>query len=80
MTLPEVVIRHVCNCKTANEHPPGGADVEHIFTVNGEDFPWPISERGPIVTKLDDNLFTVGVEIFARKVDAVGIEITSADA
>lgn len=34
------------------------------FDVDGKDFPWYISERGPIVTQVDDELFTVGVEIF----------------
>jgi hypothetical protein len=36
---------------------------ENRFTVDGEEFPWYISERGPQVAKIADNLFTVHVEI-----------------
>jgi hypothetical protein len=37
---------------------------EHRFTVDGEEFPWYITERGPIVTQVSDNLYTIHVEIF----------------
>lgn len=61
--LPEVVIRHTCTCEGALEHPAHGAPHEHVFTVNGEDFPWYISERGQRVTRLADDLYSVDVEI-----------------
>lgn len=35
------------------------------FDVDGEDFPWWISEREPVVTQLADDLFSVHVEIIA---------------
>jgi hypothetical protein len=37
---------------------------EFCFTVDGEEFPWYITERGPIVTQVSDNLYTIHVEIF----------------
>jgi hypothetical protein len=69
-----VVIRHVCHCvelaRQAREEgkslcePSGHKPDEHVFTVDGEDFPWYISERGPLVTRLCDDLYTVDVELF----------------
>jgi hypothetical protein len=37
---------------------------EFQFTVDGQDFPWFISERGPIITQLADNFYGIEVEIF----------------
>jgi hypothetical protein len=34
------------------------------FEVDGEDFPWWVSEKAPQVTQVMDDLFTVKVEIF----------------
>jgi hypothetical protein len=62
----EVVIRHVCArdmCRHAPERPADGDDDEHTFTVDGEDFPWLLTERGPTVSRLRDDLFVVDVEI-----------------
>jgi len=39
-------------------------DEPYVFTVDGEDFPWYISETGPIVTRLADDFYSVYVEIF----------------
>lgn len=36
---------------------------KYAFIVDGEDFPWWLSERGPIVTQVHDDLYTVDVEI-----------------
>lgn len=33
------------------------------FTVDGEDFPWLVSERGPKVTRVMDDLYIIDVEI-----------------
>jgi hypothetical protein len=57
-----VVIRHRCHCTPVAESPEDGT-IEHVFTVNGEDFPWYISERGPMVARLADDWYTVDVEI-----------------
>jgi hypothetical protein len=73
--LAELVeIAHRCDCKTAVEAP-GQDGVEHVFRVDGADFPWHISEGGPVVTRLGDDLYTVAVEFYARRVDAVGVEV-----
>lgn len=34
-----------------------------VFTVDGKDFPWYISERGPTLTRLEDDLYTVDVDV-----------------
>lgn len=57
-----VVIRHRCHC-TPVAQPPHDTVIEHVFTVDGEDFPWLISDRGPIVTRLADDFYAVDVEI-----------------
>jgi hypothetical protein len=36
---------------------------DHKFEVDGAEFPWYISERGPIITRVSDDLFVVDVEI-----------------
>jgi hypothetical protein len=59
----EVVIRHVCHCETATVAPNDDEDTEHVFTVDGQDFPWVISQRGPIVKRIRDDLYSVEVEI-----------------
>jgi hypothetical protein len=59
-----VVIRHTCRCDGAVEKTDDDAATEHVFTVDGEDFPWYISERGPIVKRLRDDLYSIDVEIY----------------
>jgi hypothetical protein len=39
---------------------------KHTFTVDGEPFPWYISEAGPAVRQIVDGLFEVHVVIFAH--------------
>jgi hypothetical protein len=58
-----VVIRHVCHCDGAVEKPDCDEAKEHVFDVDGKEFPWFISERGPIVKRLADDLYSVDVEI-----------------
>lgn len=58
-----VVIRHVCHCDGAIEKPADDEAQEHVFTVDGEEFPWFISQRGQIVKRLFDDLYSVDVEI-----------------
>jgi hypothetical protein len=59
----KVVIRHLCHCETATEEPGPNDAVEHKFTVDGEDFPWYITARGPQATRLAKDLYAVDVEI-----------------
>jgi hypothetical protein len=58
-----VVIRHVCHCDGAVEKPDCDEAKEHVFDVDGKEFPWFISERGQIVKRLADDLYSVDVEI-----------------
>ena len=37
---------------------------EYHFLVDGGEFPWFISERGAVIKRLADDMYTVGVEIF----------------
>lgn len=61
MIAGRVVIRHTCHCATAVERTDG--DVEHVFAVDGEDFPWLISDSGPTVSRVADDLYIVAVEL-----------------
>lgn len=50
------------------------------FEVDGEDFPWYISQRGAEVMRVDDDLYTVRVEIFLLdKVSRAAIPFLSED-
>jgi hypothetical protein len=69
----EVMIRHVCDCADATEHP-GEGDTEHVFRIDGMDFPWFISEKGPVVTRTEVG-YRVAVEIIAQSVDVIGLPI-----
>jgi hypothetical protein len=69
-----VVIRHVCDCAAATEHPAGEAATEHVLTLDGVEFPWHITKKGPVVARTDCG-YTVTVEIMAQNVDAVGVPI-----
>lgn len=60
----EVLLRHTCHCDAAVEKPAPHEHDEHVFQVDGQDFPWHISERGPIVTHVADDLYKINVEIF----------------
>jgi hypothetical protein len=73
-----VVIRHRCECATATA-PPGEDGEEHVLRIDGVDFPWHISERGPVVKRLAEGSYTVTVEIIAREVDAAGVAVWRKD-
>jgi hypothetical protein len=70
-----VTVHHICHCDAATEHPTDGEDVEHLFTIDGVEFPWHISDTGPVIVRLINDLYKVTVEIYAEHVEAVGIEI-----
>lgn len=60
----EVVIRHTCHCEAAVEPAAPGEPEEHVFTVDGEDFPWPLpAERNPVVTRVADDLYRIALEL-----------------
>ena len=72
-----IKIRHRCDCPTATE-PPGEDGIEHVFTIDGEPFPWYITEAGPRVRLLEgthqtDPVYGVTVEIVCTEVDAIGL-------
>jgi len=58
-----VVIRHICKCKDSALHPGHDEVTEHRFDVDGEDFPWYINERGPLVTRVLDDLYVIDLGI-----------------
>ena len=60
----EVVLRHTCRCDAALEKPADDGHEQHLFLVDGEHFPYLISKRGPIVTRLRDDLYTIDVELY----------------
>jgi hypothetical protein len=71
-----VVIRHTCNCKYAIAKPVYEAE-QHVFTVDGEDFPWYITERGQIVKRIRDDLYLIDIEIIGldkKTVHTIAIE------
>lgn len=41
-----------------NDHSP------YMFTVDGVRFPWYVSERGPLITRVANDLYIVDVEVF----------------
>ncbi|GJJ23719.1 hypothetical protein [Mycolicibacterium mageritense] len=59
-----VVYRHRCHCDNANVTPAQGQDDEHRFDVDGEPFPWLITEEGATFTRTPSGLYLVGVTIF----------------
>lgn len=70
-----VVVHHRCGCASATE-PPGEHGVEHVFTIDGVEFPWAISEHGPRVYRVCENLYQIDVTILASAVEVDGIEIS----
>ena len=69
-----IEIVHRCECATATE-PPSEAGEEHVLRIDGVEFPWYISTKGPVVRRLARGLYTVTVEIVATDVDAVGVHV-----
>lgn len=59
----EVLIRHTCHCDTATNRPHDDEPEIHRFEVDGEPFPWYISEKGPQVTRLADDFWRIDIEI-----------------
>ncbi|QEA10851.1 hypothetical protein [Mycobacterium phage Weirdo19] len=58
-----VVYRHRCHCDNANTTPgPGQAD-EHRFDVDGQPFPWHITEDGATFLRTEAGLYLVSVQI-----------------
>lgn len=58
-----IVYRHACDCKWANAPLDDGEDAEHRFDVDGQPFPWHISEDGARFTRLLDDFYRVDVDI-----------------
>lgn len=59
----QVLYRHPCDCPTASRPLGEGEDRVHRFEVDGEPFPWHISEDGITVTRLQDALYRVDVSL-----------------
>lgn len=59
-----VVYRHPCDCGSASRSLGEGETAEHRFDVDGEPFPFFISEDGPSFTRLWDDLFRVDVTVY----------------
>jgi hypothetical protein len=71
-----VTIRHHCECDNATA-PPGEEGVQHVFQIDGVDFPWHITEHGPVVREVDAGLYEIDVTIFAKKVDIDGVKVVA---
>ena len=75
MEMPELaVIKHRCECADAIA-PPGEHGVEHVFTLDGVEFPWCISEEGPRVVRMCEGLYAINVTILVRDVEVDGVEV-----
>lgn len=71
--LAEMVVhRHECDCASASRPLGEGEEPQHRLDIDGQPFPWHITEEGPIITKLGNGYYTIRVEIFARAVDTDG--------
>jgi len=57
-----IVYRHACECVNANQAP-GDAGVEHRFDVDGQPFPWLLTEDGATFTRLADDLYLCHIHI-----------------
>lgn len=51
-------------------------DCTHVFDVDGAEFPWYVTEAGPRVTRLADDVYAVHVEIFCMDKKTRGISFT----
>lgn len=61
-----VVYRHLCRCEHASRPLDPGEEVEHRFDVDGEPFPWYITEDGARFTRRGE-LYLVEVDILPVK-------------
>lgn len=60
----EVVIRHTCHCEAAVEPAAPGEPEEHVFTLDGHDFPYLLpGGENPEVIRVADDLYKIGVKI-----------------
>lgn len=69
----EVVVRHTCHCDTATDRPASDEPEVHRFEVDGQPFPWYISEKGPLATRLADDFWRIDVEILALATPTEGM-------
>jgi hypothetical protein len=64
-----IKIRHACDCDTALQPPAEDGTTEHTFEIDGQPFPWYISEAGPAVRQIGA-LYEVTVSIICEHIDA----------
>ncbi|ORA24905.1 hypothetical protein [Mycobacterium aquaticum] len=69
-----VVYRHRCHCDNANVVPVEGEIDEHRFDVDGEPFPWLITEQGAKFTRTPSGLYLVEVTILVLDLEAYPAE------
>lgn len=70
-----IKIRHRCHCATAAEPPGDDGIIEHVFEIDGQEFPWYITEDGPEIVKLGEGLYAVSITLVCQAVDVIGIPI-----
>ncbi|KLI05803.1 hypothetical protein [Mycolicibacterium senegalense] len=58
-----VVYRHSCDCPNSNRELMPGEEPEHRFDVDGEPFPWYITEDGATFHRTEGGLYLVAVRI-----------------
>ncbi|MDV7192602.1 hypothetical protein [Mycolicibacterium fortuitum] len=58
-----VVYRHTCDCANTNRQLMPGEEPEHRFDVDGEPFPWYITEDGATFHRTATGLYLVAVRI-----------------
>lgn len=58
-----VVYRHTCDCPNTNRQLMPGEEPEHRFDVDGEPFPWHITEDGATFHRTKNGLYLVAVRI-----------------
>lgn len=58
-----VVYRHTCDCANTNRQLMPGEEPEHRFDVDGEPFPWYITEDGATFHRTENGLYLVAVRI-----------------
>ncbi|MCG5431222.1 hypothetical protein LV457_02820 [Mycobacterium sp. MYCO198283] len=60
-----VVYRHPCDCPTASRPLREGEHAEHRFDVDGEPFPWHITEDGATFAKHPTGVYLITVTVLA---------------
>jgi len=70
----EVVLRHTCHCKAAAEPAAPGEPEEHVFTVDGRDFPYLLlGGENPDVVRFADNIYTISVAIILMRKETFAV-------